>query len=151
MVTIESIIEKIVANCRMLYQNFISFIKEKCLLHVQGIMDSCYNLCRVLGSGCKFTTLHEACVFMSIYNCLCANMHARSCLYCLFHFVIQDDSSDSEAEFEQLKKAAQIKYANFRQEFSLILDPNDDVELKQMEEMGLPVMFINSRTDVSFH
>ena len=63
--------------------------------------------------------------------------------------MVQDDSTDSEAEFEQLKKAAQIKYANFRQEFMHILDPNDDVELKQMEEMGLPVMFINSRTDVS--
>ena len=61
---------------------------------------------------------------------------------------MQEDSDDSEAELEQLKKAAQIKYANFRQEFSHILDPNDDVELKKMEEMGLPVMFINSRTDV---
>jgi len=49
-----------------------------------------------------------------------------------------------------MKKAAEIKYANFRQEFSHMLDPNDDIELKQMEEMGLPVMFINSRIDVSF-
>ena len=62
---------------------------------------------------------------------------------------MQDDSTDSEAEFEHLKKAAQIKYANFRQEFSQMLDPNDDMELKQMEEMGLPVMFINCRIDVS--
>ena len=30
-----------------------------------------------------------------------------------------------------------------------MLDPNDDMELKQMEEMGLPVMFINCRIDVS--
>ena len=64
---------------------------------------------------------------------------------------IQDDSTDSEAEFEQLKKAAQIKYANFRQEFSHMLDPKDADELKKMEKLGLPVMFINSRTDVSFN
>lgn len=70
------------------------------------------------------------------------------CIYNLtvsVSLLMQDDSTDSEAEFEQLKKVAQIKYASFRQEFSHILDPNDDAELKKMEEMGLPVVFINSR------
>ncbi|XP_065883658.1 trimethylguanosine synthase-like isoform X2 [Dysidea avara] len=59
----------------------------------------------------------------------------------------EENSSDSETELEQLKKAAQARYANFRQEFSTMIDPNDDLELQQMEKMGLPVVFINCRAD----
>lgn len=61
----------------------------------------------------------------------------------------EEESSDSETELEQLKKAAQARYANFRQEFTHMIDPNDDVELQQMEKMGLPIVFINCRADVS--
>ena len=32
-----------------------------------------------------------------------------------------------------------------------MIDPNDDLELQQMEKMGLPVVFINCRADVSIY